>query len=478
MRLLLAFLLLPWASQGYQTCPECASISPDRTKKWEEWQEGYRAGKKEEERIVGGYDTQQNKPWAARIWIMPEAFLCGGSLISKRYVLTAAHCVCKPTRGLKCDSEGKPTYDITKSHNVYLGVNNIKVDSDNTNLRGDKYHHYMAEGGHQYMPSKKYHDIALIRLNRDAVIDPNKLQYICLPPRSGAEDKSIDVVMPGDKEPFELYASGWGLQFKTCSTDELGPSKVVKCKFPFKYKGKGGNRECIKRRTPSAKNKICKEFRKKKKDLYPINPADSIRIETDNNSTTCYSIKGRESGWCLSVDGAGAGDESKWGWCESWCKYKKGTQAELDAMLATRLQETKIELLPRQHCKKMVTKGGYHYMGKYQLCAGKKKKFPIVKKFKKVGGDYQEIGTETNTMGLKETYGYDYYIGGTDSCSGDSGGGLYTWRHGNKPMLIGVVSRGWGSDNKDGCAERNYPGLYTRVSMYLDWIHKSIDGTC
>ena len=55
--------------------------------------------------------------------------------------------------------------------------------------------------------------------------------------------------------------------------------------------------------------------------------------------------------------------------------------------------------------------------------------------------------------------------GGKDSCSGDSGGPLVD---SNTLVQYGIVS--WGQ----GCARANKPGVYTRVSHYIDWIEDFI----
>ncbi len=92
------------------------------------------------------------------------------------------------------------------------------------------------------------------------------------------------------------------------------------------------------------------------------------------------------------------------------------------------------------------------------------------------GVSLQDLGgpSSTGTCGL---YGGQYIGdhmvcsgvagGGKDACQGDSGGPL-VGTSGTTKVLVGVTS--WGN----GCALVNYPGLWSRVSSYADWISQQI----
>jgi len=65
-----------------------------------------------------------------------------------------------------------------------------------------------------------------------------------------------------------------------------------------------------------------------------------------------------------------------------------------------------------------------------------------------------------------------YEQGGIDTCQGDSGGPLVCQENDTTPFVLqGITSFGI------GCADAGFPGVYTRVSKFVNWIEDQISAS-
>ncbi|XP_041989129.1 coagulation factor XI-like [Aricia agestis] len=88
----------------------------------------------------------------------------------------------------------------------------------------------------------------------------------------------------------------------------------------------------------------------------------------------------------------------------------------------------------------------------------------------RVLSDEECKGSNLSEHIVQETMMCAFYKG-RDGCQGDSGGPLLAFEPSGHYVLAGIVS--WGI----GCGDERFPGVYTKVSKYIDWINKHIPGT-
>ncbi|KYM76561.1 Serine protease easter [Atta colombica] len=135
------------------------------------------------QRIVGGERTDLDEfPWMALVEYQKpngRTTACGGVLISKRYVLTAAHCV-----------KGKDLPANWRLSSVRLGEYNTDTERDCVPDEEQIAHE-------NYRPTSRdqRYDIALLRLSHDVPFT-RYIQPICLPSNSSLGGK--------------LFVAGWG----------------------------------------------------------------------------------------------------------------------------------------------------------------------------------------------------------------------------------------------------------------------------
>merc|ERR1712055_122051 len=139
-------------------------------------------GPPSKDRIVGGFEAQENEwPWQGALFI-DDAWFCGGAIISENYVLTAAHC-----------ADGASYFDIM------AGAHNVRAASEPHRVEITSYNGWTHP---QWNTQDLSNDLALIEL--PSPIDFNDyIKPSCLPSTGDTADEDELVTCTGWGKPSD-----------------------------------------------------------------------------------------------------------------------------------------------------------------------------------------------------------------------------------------------------------------------------------
>merc|ERR1711915_943394 len=138
-------------------------------------------------RIVGGQEVSPKYKFPYQVMFQAHNYMCGGTIINKRYVITAAHCLFEGTTQMKPETHNLAV--ILGEHNICDGVNEggkgIKVEK--VFIRSD-----YGQGAN---------DFAILRLAQEIQFTKN-IKPACLPETNTKDYSGLMATV-----------SGWGGKF-------------------------------------------------------------------------------------------------------------------------------------------------------------------------------------------------------------------------------------------------------------------------
>ncbi len=416
-------------------------------------------------RIVGGQEVKSARPWMVYVEITAvqsgHKFHCGGAIINRRFVLSAAHCACDalPCRIDEAKDELHIDYKPEDHLMIYVGFRDAKSRSTN---RDNVYRVIEAKVHEKYR--QDFHDLALLKTDRLIKFGPS-VSPICMP---------MGPQFPDHGHGKGFVAGGGHIKNQVCHTDVFGPEPFSQCAFPFTWKNRTFRDCAVGVPTPASDSPQCSEARKKNPKLFDTPAAHIVLKKGQKSFTSCFGFNAGATGWCATCANtdntadpnfcsaqkpdakspAVARPTSSWGICKPNCR--PGAQST-----TSRLREVKLTIFDSSNCSVILRRSNSSYNLDTELCAGRVNRRAI----KAIDVSTGKLTSDRDLL----------FIGGQDSCLGDSGGPLWKVFGAKSPtaFIIGVVSRGL------NCANNDAPGIYARVKMYLDWIFKhASSGSC
>ncbi|XP_046979073.1 trypsin-7-like [Vanessa cardui] len=158
--------------------------------------------KKSGGKIVGGYNTTiQDVPYQVYLLLQmgTDYYQCGGSIISERYILTAAHCLTGITR-------------------IYIRAGSTLADSGGTQYNTSLYRQHPF-----YNPLNSDYDVGLINVPRGITLDGVNTKAVPLPRAGTTINNGTNILVTGwgdTTENGQVSENLMGVQVPTVSNEE------------------------------------------------------------------------------------------------------------------------------------------------------------------------------------------------------------------------------------------------------------------
>jgi transmembrane serine protease 9 len=199
-----------------------------------------------QDRIIGGKNVSHGTyPWMARIGYKNKntgviAYYCGGTIINKRYIITASHC----TKGFDDNFMLSEVRLGEHDTNVYEDCN---PDLGNVCSTPQDYRIEKVISHERYNSFSKQNDISLIKVNRDISFDSYFIRPVCLPFL-----KEYGIPSSVESKLGQGYVAGWG---RTQWSKAEGSVQLLEVKLPII--SNSDCQEIYKRRVVISENQLC-----------------------------------------------------------------------------------------------------------------------------------------------------------------------------------------------------------------------------